>query len=231
MTVPPIRWLLCAAAALSQLASPVRAQDVPIDSFAVGGFSITIAALKAARVRIRADSNGIARGLVVRALDLDNWIAGARLALMRESSTDTLREPTPDSGARAAMRIRLAPRGTPARLELRGRDGEHLVLPLGPILSARLLESLLRASDRAHTMFAGIGTDAPPPMPRLTAGPPCAERMEQLHQSRGYPEHYSKYDDGAYHSEEWSYENGARTITFTWHDGEPGCKITSFQAH
>lgn len=212
-------------------ASAARAQDVPIDSFAVAGYSITITALKAARVRVRADSNGAGPMLAVRALDLDNWIAGARMALTRGSSTDTLWEPPSDSGRRAALRIRVIPRDAPAKLELLGRTGARAVLPLGPILSARLLEALLRASDRAHTMLAGIGPDAPPALPRLTAGPPCAESMEKLHQSSGYPERYSKYDDGNYHSEEWSYENGARSVTFIWHDGAPGCKITSFQTH
>jgi hypothetical protein len=206
----------------------IRAQsDVLVDSFAIHGASVAITALKIAYVRIRADSSGSSAVLVARAIDVDAWMSGARKALARGSATDTLQEPPPNTGQRAQLWIRPTT-STSATLEILSRDGARSSVVLGPILVTRFLESLERGANRAHSLLAGIGQDY---APGQTINPPCTESMAKMRQSRGSPERVTKYDEGTYHSVEWSFNNGAFAYTFRWQDGQLDCRLSTFDSH
>jgi hypothetical protein len=222
--------LKCAALMIAiLLVSPaIQAQsDVRVDSFDVSGSIVTITALKIGYVRIRAGSAGKAAVLVARAIDVDAWILGARKALAGGLATDALEEPPPNAGQRARLQFRPTT-STLATLEILGRDGTRSSVVLGSILVTRFLEALDRGANRAHSLLAGIGQDF---VPGQMIDPPCTQSMARMRQSRGSPERVTKYDEGAYHSVEWSYNNGAFASTFRWQDGEPDCRLSTFDSH
>jgi hypothetical protein len=47
----------------------------------------------------------------------------------------------------------------------------------------------------------------------------------------GDAERVTKYDDGDYHSIEWSYKNGALAYTFKWSDDNSNCSVSVFDSH
>jgi len=58
-----------------------------------------------------------------------------------------------------------------------------------------------------------------------------AAEMELTRRKAGDAERVTKYDDGDYHSIEWSYKNGALAYTFKWSDDNSNCSVSVFDSH
>lgn len=191
-----------------------------VDSFTVVGSTVTIVATNRELVTLRIDSAGKTHTAAARAVLLDIWIPGARNAIARGAATDSLR----DVG-QTVIWFRAKRAAPSTTFQLRDDSGSVVSLALGSIAVARLLESLQRAAGIAHRLYSQASY-----VPQA-ARPVCTFEMESTRASAGVPERVTSYDDGSYHSIEWSYKNGALSYTFIWNDGEQGCKVTTFHSH
>jgi hypothetical protein len=84
---------------------------------------------------------------------------------------------------------------------------------------------LARAAGAAHRLYSSASF-----VPQA-ARPVCTAEMELTRRKAGDAERVTKYDDGDYHSIEWSYKNGALAYTFKWSDDNSNCSVSVFDSH
>lgn len=191
-----------------------------IDSFAVGAATVTITGTRTELVELHVDSGGKRLTVNTRAVLLDIWIPGVRNAIARGVASDSLR----DAG-KSIMWFRAKRTAPSTTFQMRDDSGSVVSLMLGSISVARLLESLQRAAGIAHHLYSEASF-----VPH-SARPVCTSEMESTQSRVGAPERVTNYDDGDYHSIEWSYKNGALAYTFKWSSDGSHCSVSVFDSH